>query len=684
MSKKVAGVILTGAFVMPHAEKYETYIDYMGRSEAVRNEAFNSYNAFTDSDSQNVIDGAGESMFEDYANYMSDPLKTKSLFNDRYNAMPVEAVMETKKYFTLSQESKSPMWQMVFSFRNEWLVEHGLLNPRTNEIDETKIYHATREAMGQLIKKEGLEAQWLGSVHYNTKHIHVHIGMTEKSPTREWFFYEDRKNCKNTGWQYKGKFLKKNITAAKSKFVNSLLSMQGELIKVDEKMSGMVDAAKRNAPNLKDDLFKEAFDDLYRKLPKNRSRWTYGYAKGQKFKTELDGLVTMYLNAYAQQEFNAFINRVKPISDTYEEAYGNPKNKPTYLENKLYGKDGLYHTLGNVIMKELKKHDKEMKQSRNSGARLTIDDLQNLKLEEQCVRSELPPADALFESDLEPGYDYYMENLLSEEPPEMAYGVDDSEFIGALENFEELKGGDPVYQGTVDRLKEQLIAMQKPLDQIADELFSMEEKERTVVEKRGILIHADGRGEPATIIENRNLQSHLAIPSSTGEVIQLRNKDTPSMQPGKEPVHNINSFSKGNRKLILTQNPDATFVYGPNQWKLSGREVKASELKNPIVIQAPVFQEIAGSQRLEGFRPIPVYDISQTVESRGNTFVYDNQEGVKIISSPSNRAGGNKYYGGGADLRSDQFKKLMKELENSTQKYLNERAYKEMEYELSR
>ena len=53
---------MIGAFVLPGADVYGEFIDYMGRSEVVRNEKFNFYNAFSSSDGVNMIDEAGETI----------------------------------------------------------------------------------------------------------------------------------------------------------------------------------------------------------------------------------------------------------------------------------------------------------------------------------------------------------------------------------------------------------------------------------------------------------------------------------------------------------------------------------------------------------------------------------------------------------------------------------------------
>lgn len=685
MSKKTAGVILTGVFVMPHSDSYEEYIDYMGRSEAVRNEHFDKFNAFEDISGVNVIDGAGESQFERYTDYMSNPEKTKSLFNARYDRLPIEDVHYTKNYFMEGQANGSPLWQLVFSFRNEWLEEHGLMNRARHEVNEAKIYDATRQAMKQLIGKAELNPEWIGSIHFNTKHMHVHVGMVEKNPTREWFYYKDEKNPENTGWQYKGKLKINHINSAKSKFVNELLNMQKELTKVDVQLKQLTTTAKTNVPKLKEQLFRQSIQELEQKLPTNKRRWTYGYAKGQAFKPELDRVITLYLNTYSKEELDSFIQRVKPVSDTYEEAYGNPKNEPTYLENKLYGKHGLYHSLGNVVLKELKEQYKEQQQNQ-SHERFSIDDLKKLEQEEQCIRSELPSPDDVFESDELAEYAYYMDNLLQGEPPEETYECISDELYEELNTFEEIKLSDSTIQTTLDRLKTELIARTPSKEQIAEKLFALDEEEKKSIETRGIVVRTETQAEPVQLIKNETIKGYLAVPSSNESILtvgQTKEQKKKNINDKKE-LHNINSFSRQNRKVILEQNPNATFVYGENQWRLSGREILPKEKEQPLIIYAPQFSGEPTNKQLVGFTPIPMYDISQTSKAEKRNVIYRNQEGVEIKKSSyarSSSQGG--YHVNDPHAMDRHLQKMMKNLEDTTQKYLNEKAFKEMEYQQS-
>lgn len=687
MSQVAAGVILSGAFVMPYSETYEGYIDYMSRSEAVRNEKFQQYNAFQDRDGINILDGADEGMFATYTDYMANPQKTKSLFNRRYDRLPNEVVQYVKSYFIEGQQNGSPLWQLVFSFRNEWLVQQGLMVETTNEVNEEKLMDATREAMKELMKKEGLDSEWVASIHFNTQHIHVHVGMVEKQPTREWIYYEDKKTPEYSGWQYKGKFKIRHIHGAKSKFVNHLLAMQKELYMVEYELKNLVRAGQQHIPALLDNVFQEKVFNLYQRLPKNRSRWKYGYGKGQHFKKELDGLITLYLTTYMNDPLQQFIMKLQPISRMYEEAYGNPKNKPTYLENKLYGKNGLYSALGNVILNELKELNKGQKSQ--GAATFTIEEVQQLELEQRCVSAPLPPADTLFSSDLDPGYELYLSNLMEEEPSmkqEESFVEDFSESIG---DFEALPTEKVEWTNAVNYLNtalEKLSQTQKPIE---ERLLRFEQSIEALNEKK---LLQSRESKPNTIPIKVEGEQPKNTPLHSTEKAEATSsfRNEPSKRVKKKEVKlygegakNITSFSTINQKEILRQLPSATFVFGPNQWRLSGREVKESEKDNPITILAPVFSDEDGVKKLVDYTSIHVFDISQTIEGTSN-FIYLNQDGVAIRSNPRRYSSSSQAWKDQIDLEKVErhIQQMMKQMEYSTQHFLNEKIYQDTNFEI--
>ncbi|MBW9325261.1 hypothetical protein FG877_17215 [Enterococcus casseliflavus] len=682
MSQVIAGVILSGAFVMPHSETYEGYIDYMSRSEAVRNEKFQQYNAFQDRDGINILDGADEGMFATYTDYMANPQKTKSLFNRRYDRLPNEVVQYVKNYFIEGQQNGSPLWQLVFSFRNEWLVQQGLLIEATNEVNEEKLMDATREAMKELMKKEGLDSEWVASIHFNTQHIHVHVGMVEKQSTREWIYYENKKTPEHSGWQYKGKFKIRHIHGAKSKFVNHLLAMQKELSIVDHELKNLIKAGRQHIPTLLDSAFQDKVFNLYQRLPKNRSRWKYGYGKGQHFKKELDELITFYLTAYMKDSLQQFIMKIQPISQLYEEAYGNPKNKPTYLENKLYGKNGLYSALGNVILNELKELDKGQKRQR--AATLTVEEVQQLELEQRCVSANLPPADTLFSSDLDPAYELYLSKLMEEEPTMEQEEFFIEDFTESIGDFEMLPKEKIERTNAVNYLNAALEKMSQTQKPIEERLLMFEQSIEALNEQKLLQLRDSKHNSLPTQVEARQQKKtneKAEVASSLGSESSKRVKKK-EVKLYEEGAKNIKSFSAINQKEILRQLPLATFVFGPNQWRLSGRQVKESEKKNPILILAPVFSDEDGVKKLVDYTSIHVFDISQTIEGKSN-FVYENQEGVVIRSTPR-RYSSSQGWKDQFDMEKVEkhIQHMMRQMEYSTQHYLNEKIYQNVNFEI--
>lgn len=702
MTKKTAGIILSTAFVMPGAQTYSEYINYMDRSEAVRTANHGKYNAFESNDAFNSIEGSDEKNFEQYNDYMSNPDKTSALFTETYDHAPVEVVRHMKDYFTDARMSGSPLWQHVFSFHNEWLVEHGIMSSTTGEVDTHQLYAATRSAIKELEKREGLQGKWTGAVHYNTQHIHVHVGYTEAVSTRALHQYSNSKN-QEPKLERKGKFLKKNIQATRRKFVNELLEMDHLLERTSVEFKNIIEQAKHNSTYFLENRYATLFQNLYEALPDNRSRWKYGYAKGQKFQKELDQIVRLYLNTEAVEEVKSLEKILAPLSEEYEKAYGNPKNKPTYADNKLYGKDGLYHKLGNVVLDQVRNYDK--KQRKKLGNVINVTDLDQLRLEEAVVKSDLLEPEIIVDveihhENMEQYQEIYYENLLQVEQPL----VEDLELYEPPE-FEDFSSSSffKVMKEThqTDSLQQALKKLGAHFEnnkdrysqRTADELIKVElEKRVGVIEKRGVLIESvDESGETKSklfsSIHNKKLDQEIFMDKSNeghGELkddisYQSANTIVRNAKSGKygNLKHNLDHFSKNNRKSILLQNPEATFVLGSAQWRLKNREVlpesKGIEISKPKIVDGTIV----------GFINMKVYDVSDTVPLQKNPFYFHSSS----KKTSGNQKQGKQMIGGSkktdilTDIQKDLYiaRRLMKK---TTQDYLNEQIHNKLEYDL--
>ncbi|ELD8338396.1 hypothetical protein QJJ72_002934 [Listeria innocua] len=140
------GIILSSSFVSSTDEKFNKYIEYLDRDEATRNKAFEKYNIVA---------------YTEFNDYMENPEKSTGLFTATDDYVDEEMVNKMKNLFTEAQKNQSTLWQDVFSFDNEFLIEEGLLDKHTGNLDEKKIQQAIRVAMEDKFAKEDLTGQHL-------------------------------------------------------------------------------------------------------------------------------------------------------------------------------------------------------------------------------------------------------------------------------------------------------------------------------------------------------------------------------------------------------------------------------------------------------------------------------------------------------------------------------------------
>ena len=680
MARQTAGIIYSAAFVISSAQAFKEFIDYMNRSAAVRNENFDKYNVFSaqnQADSYNSIEGGNETMFSTYNDYMSNPEKTSSSFTRYYDQAPIEVMNHLKDYFTQAQENQSPLWQMVFSFKNEWLVEHGLMNEKTNRVDTVSLIDAARKAVTDLEKKEGLEGEWSGAIHYNTKHIHVHIGYVEKEPTREWGYYEHPTDPEKTGWQYMAKFKQSAIKSTRRTFVNTLLKNESQLKELSQSIRQQVVLAKENRSEFLAGRYETLATDLLEALPDNKYFWKYGFAQRHGFKEPLDRMVNLFLNTDGKETMEKVVRLLKPISDEYESAYGNPRNAPTYYENQLYGKNGLYAQIGNQILHEVRTFVKSQQMQKAVG-NMTTEEFEALQKEQAVLPIDLgsPTEQDFITPEMEDVF-----HLLNEIPPPLDHEEVEQPVRHSILKTE---GNSDSVERT-KALSEAFALMKKHFDKRDESLdkrhmgiqykLNQESANREdTIERRAMYIHAVDSETDFVRYEPTSIQKHKTLDE---EFVSAKEQKSSESEEGNEQ-HNLDRFSKKNRTMILSQNPGATFVYGPQQWKLNGRKVREDEINQPLILIAPykiedtvVFEEIC------------VYDISQTEAYQPTAAELEEllkKETAKGKSVAPRRVSRFQDRRKEMEMRK-MVQSLRRSCENSLQHYLNERAYRELQYE---
>lgn len=325
MNKIIPAVVIKSKFITPSNDsKYKDYLNYMDRKNT---------HSF-ENDLEN---------YKDYQDYMSNEEKSTGIFTLDKDSLTEDEKNELKNLFKVSQENKSNLWQDVISFDNDWLRECGIL--QDDFIDEKKLKQATRNAMTEMLKKEGMDdsALWSGAIHYNTDNIHIHIATVQFKDIRE-----------------RGKRKQKSIDAMKSKVVSTLLDRSKENQKLNEFIRERVIYTKRqdNILSLKNqilnrDLVKQ-FKKIHSMLPDDKRQWNYSMNGIANVRPEIDKFTKMYIEKHFKEEFKDFQKRLDKEVEIYKKTYGNNSRAEQYRETKM---NDLYKRMGNTVLKEIKQYD---------------------------------------------------------------------------------------------------------------------------------------------------------------------------------------------------------------------------------------------------------------------------------------------------------------------------------------
>lgn len=333
-----AGVVVVTKFVdkqlelaKPYRSKqlqtFQSYIDYIDRPDAARNENYQKYSMYND--------------------YMSNPKKTSGLFTMDKDGLNEADIQVLKQAFQTAYDNDSIMWQTVISFDNRFLAKQGIYIPATGQLDEKQLQECTRNMMANALKREGIAASaiWSASIHYNTDNIHIHVATVEPIPTRKKCIHNGRKRPR-------GMFYPKTISGMKSDVVNTLL--QRDRSYVDELVRRRMVQGKRLQSSFDDFEMRKMFLSIYRKLPDDRRKWFYNRNDMTLIQPLLDKMSRYYIHTYHQDDFAEFQIIILEEQELFQAAYGG-NGYERYAEDKM--KD-LYTRMGNAILAEMREYSK--------------------------------------------------------------------------------------------------------------------------------------------------------------------------------------------------------------------------------------------------------------------------------------------------------------------------------------
>ena len=385
-----AGIVVVTEFCSPDSAKFNQYISYIDRDEAVRRENMEQY-----------------SLFGNYLDYVGDSMKTETgLFTKDADNLNLTQKEQLKDVFSAAQKAGSLMWQTVISFDNRWLKEHGFYDDDIGLTQERRFIAAARAGIDAMLRREKLEnAMWAADIHHNTDNIHVHVATVEPKPQRSRKAYvQYEKERENGKWKYKrelntatgryekiplrneygqiifaeefkGKFEQKSLKLCKSMIVNEIAKSKDATIEITALIREKL-INQKEIGGLYDDLdFRQSFLDLADKMPNQASRrlWTYNSNIMKPLRKDIDRLTDKYIEKYHKDDFDALKRQLEAKSEEYKSGYGDSGRN--YAENKL---QELYSRLGNQILKEIRRIDERMETKENvelsRGTKLWFED----------------------------------------------------------------------------------------------------------------------------------------------------------------------------------------------------------------------------------------------------------------------------------------------------------------------
>ena len=361
-----SGCIITTQFTMPGkqtkqngkaAGAFGDYLDYMTRNEAVQkysaeNKLVNDYSGYLDymSNEYKTITANNGKAVEDM-----DTEDYKVIFTSDKDNLTKDEYKKVKEAFNLAEQNGSPLWETVISFDMKWIEQFHLYDSESKYVDDKKIREITRKCVRTILEAEGMteSAIWTGDIHYNTDNLHIHIGTVEPVPTR-------RKVVKDGKEEYRGKWKMSSINKGRSAVVNSIMdnSKSNELI--NNVIRKDIIEEKKQHPINQDPELCSLFFDIYEKLkPIDKLQWKYSNNVLKSVRPLINELSRQYINKYHSEDYKKLIEMLQEQEQKYSLAYGNgEKTKNQYAKNKI---EDLYKRLGNAILKEVSKYDKEQK-----------------------------------------------------------------------------------------------------------------------------------------------------------------------------------------------------------------------------------------------------------------------------------------------------------------------------------
>lgn len=259
------------------------------------------------------------------------------LFDSHTLNMTDEQMDNLEEKLNLAQANGNILHEMAFSMRGDWLVENGLYNPETKQLDQDKLKRAEQHIVKDLFEKGGPQplgegpndVVWFGAVHQDTDHLNMHIWYAKLSP-------ETRPSMLHQNGEPKGVIDFKAKHQAESKFRYELESEATKMQRANvyEAVGNYRGQIKQDSLTKLDQAHKYTPDlqKIYDVLPQDlRGRWKVGNTDklvtddksrmipaNRQMNTLIDKLLTHEL----KDDYQAFKETAQKMDDMMTETHG--------------------------------------------------------------------------------------------------------------------------------------------------------------------------------------------------------------------------------------------------------------------------------------------------------------------------------------------------------------------------
>lgn len=329
------GIVTKMQFVSPKGKDYQKYIDYIDRDET------KAYISKKD--------------FQQYTDYMGNPDKSTGVFNQEKDNLGKKELLNVKEQFTNAQQDASPLWQLVYSFDNDFLRQENLLSEE-GLLNEAKVREAIRQSVEALKENEKMNDTlvWTGAIHYNTDNIHIHVALAEEQSSRNFQTFQNKNGKEFTA--RKGKFEKNTLWKAKSTFANAMIDRTQELTYISQLMRGELNQKIRTTEIKKDKFIFQQCEALMKQLPEDLTLWKYNMNAMKPYRTELNNLSRQLMEQYYPEAFQELKKAIQTEATFREQLYGSSKSGREFAQGKW---NDLYAMIGNGVLKQLRDLKKE-------------------------------------------------------------------------------------------------------------------------------------------------------------------------------------------------------------------------------------------------------------------------------------------------------------------------------------